>query len=100
MTISTTTSTVTYVGNGATTVFTYPFVPDSANDVVVTYTNLLGVSRVLDPSEYTLLINATPPGGLWGIGGSVTYPITGSPATPIVVGTYLTISRAVPYTQN
>lgn len=100
MTISTTTSTVTYQGNGATTVFSFPFVADSAADIVVTYTNVLGISTVLTSTQYTLIINAAPSGGLWGVGGSVTYPITGSPPTPISTGTYITISRAVPYEQT
>lgn len=100
MTISTDTTTVTYAGNGVTTVFTFPFVPDSAADLVVTYTNTIGISVVLDPSAYTLIINAIPPGGLWGIGGSVTYPIVGSPPVPIITGSFITISRAVPYRQN
>lgn len=100
MTISTTTNTITYEGNGVTTVFTFPFVPDSASDIIVTFTDSIGISTVLSPSQYTLIINATPVGGLWGIGGSVTYPITGSPPVPISIDTYITITRAVPYTQN
>ena len=99
MTVATTTTTITYSGNGSSTVFTFPFIADSASDIVVTYTNTLGVSTVLGPTEYSLIINAVPVGGLWGIGGSVTYPITGSPVVPITVGTTLSITRAVPYEQ-
>jgi hypothetical protein len=100
MTVATTTSTVTYPGNGATTIFSFPFIADSANDIVVSYTNSAGVVSVLNPVTYTLIINNPPTGNLWGIGGSVTYPITGSPVVPIVVGTFLSITRAVPYTQD
>lgn len=100
MTISTTTSTITYQGNGATTVFSFPFVADSAADIVVTYTNALGVATILTNTQYTLIINAVPSGGLWGIGGTVTYPITGSPVIPLAAGTYITITRAVPYEQT
>lgn len=100
MTIGTMTSTVTYQGNGSTTVFTFPFVGDSPADLVVTYTNTLGVSVVLSPSLYTVTINAIPVGGLWGIGGSVTYPNTGSPPVPIQTGTQLSITRDVPYEQT
>lgn len=100
MTISTTTSTTTGSGNGVTTVFNFSFVPDSAADIVVTYTDASGVATVLPSSAYTLVINPPAPGELWGVGGSVTYPITGSPPTPIATGTFLTITRAVPYEQN
>lgn len=97
MTISTTTSSVTYQGNGATTVFTFPFVADSSSDVDVYYTDSSGSINLLSPSVYTLTINAVPVGGLWGIGGSATYPIIGA---PILAGTSLSIVRSVPYTQD
>ena len=97
MTISTVTSTITYLGNGATTSFSFPFVGVTSSDIVVTYTNTLGVETVLSGSQYSITLNSPPVGGLWGIGGSVTYPMTG-PA--IGVGTYIRISREVPYTQT
>lgn len=97
MTISTTSSHITYLGNGATTVFTFPFVGVSAADLEVIYTNASGVQTTLNPSTYTLVINTVPVGELWGIGGSVTYPISG---TPIAAGTEITINRIVPYEQN
>lgn len=100
MTIATTTSTVTTLGNGATTVFNFPFVGVSADDLIVTYTDSAGSSTVLSPSLYTVAINSVPVGGLWGVGGSVTYPNTGSPPVPIAVGTSLSITRAVPYEQT
>lgn len=100
MTIATTTSTVTHLGNGATTVFSFPFVGVSQDDLIVTYVNSLGVSTVLSPSVYTVTLNAVPVGGLWGIGGSVTYPNTGSPPVPIATGTSLSIVRSVPYEQT
>jgi len=100
MTISTTTTTITHLGNGATTVFSFPFVGVSEDDLIVSYTNTLGVVTVLNPSLYTVALNAVPVGGLWGIGGFVTYPNTGSPPTAITTGTTLSISRAVPYEQT
>lgn len=98
MTISTTTTTITYIGNGATTVFTFPFVGDSTGDIVVTYVNSSGVSTILGPTQYGIVLNSVPSGGLWGIGGAVTYPLSGG--TPIAVGTQLAITREVPYTQS
>lgn len=100
MTVSTTTSTVTLAGNGASTVFNFSFIGVSPADLIVTYTDGLGVATVLSPTVYTLNINAVPVGGLWGIGGTVTYPNTGSPPVPIAVGTSLSITRDVPYEQT
>ena len=100
MTISTTTSVVTYAGNGATTLFSFPFVGVSEDDIEVIYTDASGITTPLPPSTYTLVINPVPVGGLWGIGGSVTYPNSGSPVVPIPVGTYITINRIVPFTQD
>lgn len=97
MVIATQTSVVTYVGNGATTLFTFPFVGVNSADLQIIYTNATGTETVLNPSQYTLVINPVPFGQLWGIGGSVIYPTSG---TPIQVGTYLTINRIVPYLQT
>jgi hypothetical protein len=97
MTISTQTSTITYVGNGATTVWSFPFVGVNGSDIEVIYTDSSGAETTLNPSQYTLVINPVPVGGLWGIGGSVTYPTSG---TPIQAGTFITINRIVPYTQS
>lgn len=100
MTVPTTTSLVTYQGNGATTTFTFPFIGDSDLTLEVIYTDVDGAITTLPPSTYTLVINATATGALWGIGGSVTYPNSGSPVVPIPVGSYITINRIVPYEQN
>ncbi len=97
MTISTTTSSVTYIGNDATTVFTFSFVGASTSDIEVVYTDEDGDETTLNPSVYTLAFNAVSPGALWAVGGSVTYPLSGS---PISVGTSITITRDVPYTQT
>lgn len=97
MTISTTSSSITISGNGATTDFDFPFVADSAEDLEVIYTDAAGTITTLAPSVYDVTINTTPVGELWGIGGTVTYPLSGS---PIASGTTLTINRIVPYTQN
>lgn len=100
MTIATTTSKVTHAGNGVTTVFSFPFVGVSEDDLVVKYTNSSGSVATLSPSLYTVAINSVPVGGLWGVGGFVTYPNTGSPPVAIATGTSLTIERDVPYEQT
>lgn len=100
MTISTTQTLVTYVGNGSTTLFNFSFVSGgSSADIQVTITTA-GIATILNPSQYTLVINAVPVGGLWGIGGSVTYPIGFPFGTPLPVGSSLTIQRIVPYEQT
>lgn len=97
MTVSTTTSQVTIQGNGATTVFSFSFTADDDETIYVQYTDADEVTVTLDPSVYTLALNAISPGDLWPIGGTVTYPLSGS---PISSGTYLTIVRDVPLTQT
>jgi hypothetical protein len=96
-TVTTTSSSVTAGGNGSTTVFSFPFIGVQASDIVVTYTNSSGVATVLLPTQYTLTLNAANPGQVWGVGGTVTYPLAGS---PIATGTTLTITRTVPYQQT
>lgn len=99
MVISTTTSLVTLLGNGVTTVWNFSFVGVNANDLQVIYTDASGLETVLDPSQYTLFINPVAVGSLWGVGGTITYP-TGTTPTPIQTGTFLTINRIVPYVQT
>lgn len=97
MTISTTASSVTVAGNGATASFGFSFIAGTASNIVVTYTDANSNATVLvQGSQYTLSINAAVAGQIWGVGGTVTYPLSG---TPIAAGTYLTISRIVPVTQ-
>lgn len=96
MTVSTNANQTTVYGNGVTTTFTYPFIMASSSNAVVTYHDASGNSNVLTSSQYNLVLNPAAAGALWGVGGSVTYPITGS---PIATGTNLNIARQVPYTQ-
>lgn len=96
MTISTQQSSQTFLGNGVTNTFNFAFIGDSASDIYVSYTDTLGTTVTLNPSQYTIFLNpGTPP--VWGIGGTVTYPTVGSPITN---GTSLTIARTLPLTQD
>lgn len=97
MTISVQTSAVKAQGDGVTSVFSYNFVPDNPAFVDVYYTDANNNVTLLQNTQYNITINATPSNGLWGIGGTVTYPLSGS---PIASGTFLTIIRSVPYTQT
>ena len=97
MTISTTSSVATFLGNGVTNTFSFNFVGVASSDISVIYTNTSGISTVLSPSQYTLFLNAPSPGQLWGVGGNVVYPTSGS---PIPNGTSLTILRTLPLVQE
>ncbi len=89
MTISTTTNSVQYTGNGVTTVFSVPFVFYDASDLIVTYTVIAtGVDTVK-----TITTDYTVSGGS-GSTGSVT--ALSAPASTIRV----TIERSIPYTQE
>lgn len=82
---------VIHTGNGSAVVFPYGFPVLDAAHLSVIYTDATGAETTLAPSLY----------GVSGIGasagGSVTYPLAGSPIGP---GTKLTIVRTVPYTQT
>lgn len=91
MTVETTANLVRYQGNGATTVFTYTFLIPAEDDSVITYTDANGNETVLSPGQYTITGLDDPNGG------SVTYPLSGS---PIAVGTFLTIARELEYVQE
>lgn len=97
MTVSTTTFFVTVLGNGVTTVFNYDFIADSADTMEVIFIDADAVETTLDPSQYTLFINPPAVGSLWGVGGTVTYPLAGS---PIATGESLRIQRIEPYVQT
>lgn len=97
-TITSTANTIVALGNGSNTVFTFNFVGVKSSDIVVTYTDASGNATVLTQgSQYILSLNAPSTGSVWGIGGTVTYPLAGS---PIASGTTLTISRQMPLTQT
>ncbi|HVX58002.1 MAG TPA: hypothetical protein VHA37_09865, partial [Candidatus Saccharimonadales bacterium] len=96
MTISTSASSVTIGGNGVNTTFNFGFVAGQASNLVVIYTDADGNETTLTPSQYSVTINPPAPGQIWGVGGTVTYPLSG---TPIASGTTITIERIVPYTQ-
>ena len=95
-TISTLQSQVVDAGNGATTIFSFPFTGVAASDLSVVYTNSSGQQTTLAPSQYTVTLNPVAPGQLWSVGGFITYPLAGS---PIASGTSLTISRILPLKQ-
>lgn len=93
MTVSTTASSTTVEGNGITTSFAYAFIIPTAASAVITLINNTvdpATSTQLSSSQYSITGLANP------AGGTVTYPLTGS---PIAEGYALTIARVVPLQQ-
>jgi hypothetical protein len=97
-TVTSAQSSVVIGGNGSITNFTFPFIGVASNDITVIYTDANGNQTTLTPNtQYTIVVNAPLPGAIWGLGGSVTYPLVGS---PIASGTTITIARTLPYLQT
>jgi len=90
MTISTQTTKVTVLGNGAQSVFTYSFLLPTAGQYALYYTDAAGLISLISQANYTV-------SGIGvATGGTFTYLPSG---TPIATGTSLTLVRAVPNTQ-
>lgn len=79
------------------TTFQYGFVADSASDITVSSIATNGTITPLLSSQYTLTINPPATNQLWGVGGTVLYPLSGS---PLATGQSLLIQRILPYTQS
>ena len=90
MALTTTVNKVIYSGNASSTVFSFTFPIPDATYLSVIYTDAAGVETTLSASLYSVTGIGTT------TGGTVTYPLTGS---PIAVSTKLTLVRTVPYTQ-
>lgn len=90
MTISTTTNKAIGLGNGANTNWPFLFIIPDASQLYVYYTDALGNITAIAAGLYSVAGLNNPNGG------SVTYPLTG---TPIAAGTTLTVYRLVTYQQ-
>lgn len=92
MTVTNETSTVTHVGNGATTVWPYNFIILKATDAEVRlFDTVTEVSTVIPAGEYTISGVGNP------AGGDVTYAPGG---IPLPATKRITISRIVSFTQE
>lgn len=91
MTITNTNSKAFGLGNSATTIFNYGFLIPDSDSIEVYYVDTSGTINLLSNTLYTVsgLGNAA--------GGTVTYPISGS---PIASPAYIVICRVVPEQQN
>lgn len=85
------------MGNGVTTAFDFTIIMGTATNAQIIYVDTAGVQTTLLPSQYTLAINPPAVGQIWGVGGTVTYSLGG---TPIPSGSYLIVARIVPLTQT
>jgi len=100
-TVSSTINTITYTGNSATTNFSFNFsypgaASSAASDFTVTIV-VSGVTTVLPTNSYTITFNAPVSPNPTGIGGSVLYPLIGS---PLATGATITITRTLPAIQT
>jgi hypothetical protein len=107
MTVSTTTSSITYQGNGATTSFTFPFampanipVAQLGQYLSVTVVSNVGVSTVIAygnaTTQFQASVNAPSGADPTPVGGTVVY---NPPGGPLATGWTITITRTVPDTQ-
>ncbi|TAJ32443.1 MAG: hypothetical protein EPO67_11430, partial [Reyranella sp.] len=87
MSLSTTTNKVIYSGNGATTAWPFSFPVLDADHLGVIFTDATGAETAVAASAYAVTGIGAP------AGGSVTYPLGG---TPIPSNTKLTLVRTVP----
>lgn len=91
MTVATTTNVQQWLGNGSTTVFSYSFPIELASQITLLYTDASGNQTSLTPAQYSVTgIGVTT-------GGTITYPLSGS---PIASGTSLTLIRTVELVQG
>lgn len=97
MTIQQQSNSITIAGTGITTLFSFPFVGDATSDIAVSSIGTNGQITLLNPTSYSVSLNAPATNQLWGIGGQVIYPLSG-PALP--TGQSLIISRVLPFSQQ
>lgn len=90
MTVSTTSSAVSFTGNGSTTEFDFTFKVSEEGDIDVTlYNTTTQATTAVSSGSYSVALNADNT-------GTVTYPLSGS---PIDSNTKIILERVVPYTQ-
>lgn len=94
MTISTTSSSIVVAATGASS-YAFPFIGVAASDIVVVYTTMAGTPTTIQPTAYTVFLNAPVIGEIWGVGGTI------SPSVPSNYSSgSLTISRILPLMQE
>ncbi len=99
MTVTTNISSISFLGDGVTSVRTVPFVPGSStgSNIVVSLSTGSTTPQIVASNLYTLSIGAPATGALWPTSFTITYPTAGP---PISAGTTLTVARILPFTQT
>lgn len=96
MTVNTASNKITYVADGATTHWDFPFPGVDAGFIEVSIVDSQGTIINLTPSFFTVTLNPTIDPNPTSQGGFVIYPLTGP---PLPVGNLLTIVRNLPAVQ-
>jgi hypothetical protein len=100
-TVNTSANSTNALGNGTQTVFSFTFIGIAPANIRVLLTDSSGNQTTLTqgsgPSQYSVTVNSAVQGATFGVGGSVTYPNSG---TPVPAGSTLTIYRTLPLTQS
>ena len=91
MTVTTISTQVVYTGNSLATNFPFPFLVPAAADLVAVITDTNGNQTVLNPTTYSISGLGSPGGG------SITYPLVGS---PLATGWKINISRVLTLMQQ
>lgn len=97
MTISTTSSNITYQANGSTTAWTFPFPAVDTKFIQVFLTSISGIITQLPSNAFTIVMNPPIDPNPTSIGGVVNYPLTGP---PLPVGNQINIVRVLPVVQD
>jgi hypothetical protein len=98
MTVSSTLSKITYVADGSTIDWNFPFSVTSASDIQLLLTSLDGEATFVDPSNFTVTLNSAVAPNPTIEGGFVEYPIGGP---PLAAGSdFITILRILPDVQG
>jgi len=92
MTVSTTSTRTTVLGNGSTTTFAYSFPISDPSYAALIYTDANGNATTLSTALWSIT-----GAGAGSVGGTFTYPLSGS---PVAAGTSLTLVRNTPLLQT
>ena len=96
MTVSSTSNIITYNGDGADTTWPFTFAIEDSSDIVVSVTDADGVVTTIAAANYTIVINSAVAPNPTSVGGTVTYPTSG---TPLAADEQITIQRVMDLTQ-
>ncbi len=97
MTVSTTSNKIIYDGDNSNTSWAFTFPGVAAADILVYITDSDGDITQISSNLYSVTLNPAISPNPTSIGGTVVYPLTGS---PLATGNTITIIRTLPLTQG